>query len=83
MARDLTREIFLKIKGQDDATPIHNQKAYLFRMAANLATDYLRVEQRRAEILMEANDLLREQVEYRHPERLLMPVRNWPVWKKP
>jgi RNA polymerase sigma factor (sigma-70 family) len=71
-ARDLTHEIFLKITGQNDPIQIHNPKAYLFRMAANLATDHLRVEHRRSEILAEAHTLLWEQIESRHPERLLM-----------
>lgn len=71
-ARDLTHEIFLKITDQNEIVKIHNRKAYLFRMAANLATDYMRVEQRRAEILGEADDLVQEQVEGRHPERLLI-----------
>ncbi|MDR4496071.1 MAG: RNA polymerase sigma factor [Nitrospirales bacterium] len=71
-ARDLTHEIFLKIKGQHDLTQVHNRKAYLFRMAANLATDYLRVEKRRSEIFTEVNDILWERAESRHPERLLI-----------
>ncbi len=71
-ARDLAQDLFLKIKGQDDTIHIRNRKAYFFRMAANLSTDYLRVEQRRSEILAEAKGLLWEPVEQRHSERVLI-----------
>ncbi len=35
-------ELFVKITTQHDVPDIRNRKAYLFRMAANLATDYQR-----------------------------------------
>jgi len=71
-ARELTHDIFLKIKGQDATVDVRNGKAYLFRMAANLATDHMRVEHRRGEILAEAHTLLWDRVERRDPERLLI-----------
>ncbi len=71
-ARDLTQELFLKISSQEDTQHIQNQKAYLFRMAANLATDHLRVEQNRAELLAEANDILWAGTEHRHAERVMI-----------
>ncbi|BCA52865.1 putative RNA polymerase sigma factor FecI [Nitrospira sp. KM1] len=71
-ARDLTQELFLKISAQQDTCHIQNQKAYLFRMAANLATDYQRIERNRAEILAEANDILWGGAEHRHAERVII-----------
>lgn len=41
-------------------------------MAANLATDHVRVEQNRADLLAETNDLLWGDVEHRDPERTLI-----------
>lgn len=71
-ARDLTQELFLKISSQDTTPHIQNQKAYLFRMAANLATDYVRIEHNRAEILAEAHGILWGATERRHAERVLI-----------
>lgn len=71
-ARDMTHDLFLKISAQGETTHIQNQKAYLFRMAANLATDYLRVEQNRADIVAETNELLWGNTERRDPERIIM-----------
>ncbi|SLM48872.1 ECF subfamily RNA polymerase sigma-24 factor [Nitrospira japonica] len=69
-ARDMTHDLFLKISAQGETAHIQNQKAYLFRMAANLATDYLRVEQNRAHILAETNELLWGDTDGRDPERI-------------
>lgn len=71
-ARDMTHDLFLKISAQGETLHIQNHKAYLFRMAANLATDHLRIEQNRAAILAETNALLWGGVEHRHPERTLI-----------
>lgn len=57
-AHDLAHEIYLKLHSLDDAVAIGNPKAYLFRIAANLATDHLRTENRRSAILAEAHDML-------------------------
>ncbi|MFY4728860.1 RNA polymerase sigma factor [Nitrospira sp. BLG_2] len=71
-AWDITQEIFLKVSAQGETSHIQNQKAYLFRMAANLATDHSRVEQNRAEILAETHELLWGGTEDRHPERIMI-----------
>ncbi|BCA57178.1 putative RNA polymerase sigma factor FecI [Nitrospira sp. KM1] len=71
-ARDMTHDLFLKVSAQSEISHIKNQKAYLFRMAANLATDYLRIEQNRAEILAETNALLWGSIDRRDPERMMM-----------
>lgn len=71
-ARDMTHDLFLKISAQDETVPIQNHKAYLFRMAANLATDHQRSVQNRSALLAEAHDVLWGNVEHRHPERALI-----------
>ncbi|BCA57174.1 putative RNA polymerase sigma factor FecI [Nitrospira sp. KM1] len=71
-ARDLTQELFLKISSQEDTSHIQNQKAYVFRMAANLATDYLRVQENRAEILEEAIGIMSGGMDYRDAERVMI-----------
>jgi DNA-directed RNA polymerase specialized sigma24 family protein len=53
-AQDLMHELFVKITTQHDVPDIRNRKAYLFRMAANLATDY----QREAVVLRSSSLLL-------------------------
>lgn len=68
-ARDLAHDLYLKLGDVDGAARIGNGRAYLFRMAANLATDHLRGEARRAEILQEARDILDGGAEWRTPER--------------
>ncbi len=57
-ARDMAQDIYLKLRDVQDESAIRNGRAYLFRMAANLATDHQRGEARRAELLAEAHDLL-------------------------
>ena len=54
LAADLSHDIYLKLRRAEDLPPVRNSRAYLFRMAAHLATDRLRVEKRRAEIRDEA-----------------------------
>ena len=49
LAADIAQDLYLKLHRGDDEG-IRDSRAYLFSMAANLATDHLRVEQRRAEI---------------------------------
>lgn len=71
-ARDLAQDIWLKLDAVEDVQAVRNPRAYLFRMAANLATDHLRIEGRRAELLGEAQDLLYGDTEWRTPERDLI-----------
>jgi RNA polymerase sigma factor (sigma-70 family) len=51
-AADLTHDVFVKLDTVRAAIPDRSQgRAYLFRMAGNLAIDHGRIEARRAEIL--------------------------------
>lgn len=45
-AADLTQETYLRIAHHPDAGNIENMRAYLFRIANNLALDYLRSQTR-------------------------------------
>jgi RNA polymerase sigma factor (sigma-70 family) len=71
-ARDLTQEVYLRLgrAGGDEA--IENPRAMVFRIAANLATDHVRVQGRRAELLQEANGLLWDQEDEISPERQVL-----------
>lgn len=52
LAADLTQDVFIKLSGVRAAIPdVRHGRAYLFRMAGNLAIDHGRIEARRAEIL--------------------------------
>lgn len=69
-ADDLTQETWIKANhGVSAATPISNPRAYLFTLAANLATDYLRVEARRKELRSEHRDVLWEGIDSLTPEK--------------
>jgi RNA polymerase sigma-70 factor (ECF subfamily) len=54
LAHDLAQDICVKILEMDPPANVDNRRAYLFRMAANLATDHMRGETRRAELLAQA-----------------------------
>lgn len=52
LAADLTQDIFVKLMALDVALPDRQQaRAYIFRMAINLAIDRARMDTRRAQIL--------------------------------
>lgn len=68
-AKDLAHDVYLKLHEMPANAPVENSRAYLFRMAANLATDHLRTESRRVELLAEAHELLWGGAETRTPER--------------
>jgi RNA polymerase sigma factor (sigma-70 family) len=59
-AADLTQEAFLRLAQLPDLAAIENVRTYLFRIAANLATDHLRVLVRRKSPLAEQEDGLLE-----------------------
>ena len=48
-AADLTQETYLRIAHHPDADSIENMRAYLFRIANNLALDYLRSQTRQSQ----------------------------------
>jgi RNA polymerase sigma factor (sigma-70 family) len=69
VAADLTQELYLKLSSIRAPIPDSNQgRAYLFRMAGNLAIDHRRSEARKAEllsgsqVLFEDTDLAPDQV---------------------
>ena len=63
LAADLTQDVFVKLSTVDAAIPDRRHgRAYLFRMAGNLAIDHRRIEARRSEILT-GSQVLFEDVE--------------------
>jgi len=69
LASDIAHDLYVKLLGAADHPDIRDRKAYLFGMAANLATDHLRVEGRRGEILAEASGSVWRQTDELTPER--------------
>ena len=69
LAADLVQDLYLKLRGIKECPPIRDHRAYLFSMAANLATDHIRVEKRRGEILEEAQAVVWPQANELTPER--------------
>ncbi len=57
-AEDVTQGLWLRAQGIADVPPIANPRAYLYRLAANLAIDHLKSETRRSQIDVEAQALL-------------------------
>lgn len=47
MAEDIFQTLFLRLAGYQSGEKIDNPRAFLFRTAANLATDHLRSQERR------------------------------------
>jgi len=72
LASDIAHDVYLKLLGGADHPEIRDGKAYLFGMAANLATDHLRVERRRGEILQKSADEEWRQSDELTPERHAM-----------
>jgi len=68
-AADLAHDLYVKLLGRTEEPPVRDGRALLFTMAANMATDHLRVESRRQEILGEAAGLLLQDSEELTPER--------------
>ena len=54
LAADIAHDLYVKLLRSDEDPSVRDRRAYLFTMAANLATDHIRVEKRRGEILAEA-----------------------------
>jgi len=72
LASDIAHDLYLKLLGGADHPEIRDRKAYLFGMAANLATDHLRVEGRRGQILAESAASAWRQTDELTPERHAM-----------
>lgn len=68
-AADIAHDLYLKLLSSTEHPLIHDRRAYVFTMAANLAADHLRVEKRRSEILAEADELVWRRTDELTPER--------------
>ena len=69
LASDIAHDLYLKLMGVADHAEIRDRKAYVFGVAANLATDHLRVEGRRGVILAESGGTVWQQSDELTPER--------------
>ena len=72
LAADIAHDLYVKLLRSDEDPSVRDRRAYLFTMAANLATDHIRVEKRRGEILAEADGVVWRQAEDLTPERHVM-----------
>lgn len=55
-AEDVTQSLWLRVQRVEDHPPIANRRAYLFRLATNVALDWRRAKRRR-DALFETGDL--------------------------
>ena len=72
LASDISQDLYVKLLNATEHPPIRDRRNYLFSMAANLATDHLRVEARRREILDEVDGLVWRRTDELTPERHAM-----------
>lgn len=72
VAQDLAQDLYIKVCSLDETPPVRNCRAYLFRMASNLAIDHLRGETRQAAALAEARALLEDAADHATPERTVI-----------
>lgn len=71
-AEDVLQRLWIKIQKLEDETAIHNPKAYLFRLASNLAIDHVRAEVTRERIQSQADAYLWAPVEGVSAEQALI-----------
>ena len=71
-AADLAQDAYFKLTHAEQRTSIKNLRAYLFSIAANLATDHLRAQVHRTAILDEVSDILWRRDDELTPERIAM-----------
>lgn len=69
LAADLAHDLYLKVRSTTNLPPVRDARAYLFGMAANLATDHVRVEERRAQLQEKAEGIIWLRSNDLHPER--------------
>lgn len=67
---DLMQETWLRLSSVDSAHPVDNARAYVHRVAANVAIDHVRKESRRGVLNEEIRELLWEQSDALTPERI-------------
>lgn len=72
LAEDLAQDVYLRIGHAADPTGIANPRTFLFRIAANLATNHGQQERRRAELRQDMGDILWAATDERTPERELL-----------
>lgn len=70
-AQDLAQEVFLRIHAIRWRA-IYNPRAFLFRIAANLASTHRTQARRRSEVIDELNELLSSDVDEATPERHIL-----------
>ncbi|MCG2840266.1 RNA polymerase sigma factor [Sandaracinobacter sp. RS1-74] len=71
-AEDVVQKIWLRIQAVRDDPPIDNPRAYLRRLAHNVAVDHVQADKRRRDVHAEATALLHEGVEQISGERILL-----------
>ncbi|SNR42699.1 RNA polymerase sigma-70 factor, ECF subfamily [Tistlia consotensis] len=70
-ARDLAHDLYVKLHDLEPPAELRHEKAYLFRMAANLAADHQRSTARRGALLAEVQSFLADSPERRTPEQIV------------
>lgn len=68
-AEDVTQRLWLRIQRVENDPHIANKRAFLFRLASNLAIDHVRSERSRAAVLAEAQAFLWNEIETPNPEQ--------------
>ncbi|MEM9495415.1 MAG: RNA polymerase sigma factor [Pseudomonadota bacterium] len=76
LAEDLAQDLYIKLRRTPEPEALRDGKSYLFSMAANLATDYQRIEQRRRQIREEAQDVVWPSADAITPERAVLARRE-------
>jgi RNA polymerase sigma factor (sigma-70 family) len=70
-AEDVTQVAWLRIQDVEDAPPISNPRAYLYRLVFNLARDRLRGDRRRNDLQARTGELLWGNDNSLSPERIV------------
>ncbi|WP_447968709.1 RNA polymerase sigma factor [Nitrospira sp. M1] len=71
-AEDLMQETYIRLQRIEHPHLIMDVRTYMFRIAANLATDHLRAQRRRAELIDQGADFLAIEDPRSTPERILL-----------
>jgi RNA polymerase sigma factor (sigma-70 family) len=71
-AEDLVQETYLRLQRIEQPHLIENLRTYMFRIAANLATDHLRTQGRRSELFDQQADFSLIEDPHSTPERIYL-----------
>lgn len=71
-AEDVTQHLWFRIQRIEDDPHIANRRAFLFRLASNLAIDHVRSERSRSAVLAEAQAFLWNEAETPNPEQAVI-----------